>query len=113
MIYQAAAALTFSVLILLIAFLILQHLLGNSVYASSSSSPQITESSLAISYDQEENVITIACQSANLSDIHTIIGYQNVLLKEDDVDADTISGNFDGESDTVWQLNAGCAISII
>jgi len=111
MIYQAAAALTFSVLILLIAFLILQHLLGNSVYASSSSSPQITESSLAISYDQEENVITIACQSANLSDIHTIIGYQNVLLKEDDVDADTISGNFDGESDTVWQLNAGITVA--
>jgi parallel beta-helix repeat protein len=113
MIYQAAAALTFSVLILLIAFLILQHLLGNSVYASSSSSPQITESSLAscISYDQEENVITIACQSANLSDIHTIIGNQNVLLKEDDVDADTISGNFDGESDTVWQLNAGITVA--
>jgi parallel beta-helix repeat protein len=34
-----------------------------------------------------------------------------VLLKEDDVDADTISGNFDGESDTVWQLNAGITVA--
>jgi poly(beta-D-mannuronate) C5 epimerase len=117
MIYQAAAAaVTFSVLILLITFLILQPLLGNSVYASSSSSsPQIAESSLAscISYDPEENVITITCQAANLSDIYSIIGDQSVLLKEDDVDVDVgaISRNFDGDSDTVWQLNAGITVA--
>jgi len=113
MIYQADAALTFSVLILLITFLILQPLLGNSVYASSSSSPQIAESSLAscVSYDPEESMITITCQSANLSDIYTVIGDQNVLLKEDNVDVDTISGNFDGDNDTVWQLNAGITVA--
>src|SRR5918996_6562399 len=114
MLYQAAIP-TFSVLMVLSAFLFLQLLLGNSVYASSSLSPQMTESSLAscISYDPEENMITITCQSSNLSNIHSILGDQNVLLKEDyvDVDVDTISRNIDGDSGNVWQLNAGIAVA--
>ncbi|MGH9978426.1 MAG: right-handed parallel beta-helix repeat-containing protein, partial [Nitrososphaeraceae archaeon] len=84
-------------------------------YAFSSLSPQIMESSLAscISYDPEESMITITCQSANLFDIHSILGDQNVLLKEDgvDVDVNTISGNIDGDSGNVWQLNAGIAVA--
>jgi poly(beta-D-mannuronate) C5 epimerase len=109
MIYQSPP---FSLLIVLVTFLFLQHLLGSSVYASSSSSPQITESLLAscISYNPEDNVITIACQTANLSDIHAFVGDQNVLLKEDD-DVDVISGNIEGESDNVWQLNAGITVA--
>jgi hypothetical protein len=48
---------------------------------SSSSSPQITESSLAscISYDAVDNMITITCSSANLFDIHNILGDQNTI----------------------------------
>ncbi|MPZ06088.1 MAG: hypothetical protein GEU26_06660 [Nitrososphaeraceae archaeon] len=116
MIYQAAPAPTFSVLILLTTFLISQPLLGNSVYASSSLPSQIAESSSptsCISYNLEENMIIITCQSANLSDIHNILGDQNVLLKEDNVDVnvDTISGNIDGVGDNVWQLNAGITIA--
>jgi len=114
MIYLVAATPTFSVLLLLPTFLILQPFLGDSVYASSSLTPQIAESSSlasCISYDSEENLITITCQSANLSDIYTIIGDQNVLLKEDDIDVNTITGNFDGDSNTVWQLNAGITVA--
>jgi hypothetical protein len=112
MLYQAAIP-TFSVLMVLSAFLFLQLLLGNSVYASSSLSPQMTESSLAscISYDPEENMITITCQSSNLSNIHNILGDQNVLSKEDDVNVDTISDTTDRDSDTVWQLNAGITVA--
>jgi hypothetical protein len=64
------------------------------------------ESSLAscIRYDPEENIITITCKSANLSDIHGILGDKNVLLKND-VDVDTISGTINGDSNSVWQLN--------
>jgi hypothetical protein len=67
----------------------------------------MTESSLAscIRYDPEENMLTITCKSANLSDIHGILGDQNALLKEDDVDVDTISGTINGDSNSVWQLN--------
>jgi mannuronan 5-epimerase len=114
MIYQVAATPTFSVLLLLPTFLILQPFLGDSVYASSSLTPQIAESSSlasCISYDSEENLITITCQSANLSDIYTTIGDQNVLLKEDGIDVNTITGNFDGDSNTVWQLNAGITVA--
>ena len=115
MLYQADAVLTFSILIAVTMFLFIQLLSGGSFYAFSSLSPQITESSLTscISYDPEENMITITCQSANLSDIHSILGDQNVLLKEDyvDVDVDTISRNIDGDSGNVWQLNAGIAVA--
>jgi poly(beta-D-mannuronate) C5 epimerase len=110
MIYQSPP---FSLLMVLVTLLFLQHLLGSSVYASSSSS-QTTESSLAscISYNPEDNVITIACRTANLSDIHTIVEDQNVLLKEDDdVDVEFISGNIKGDSDNVWQLNAGITVA--
>src|SRR5918996_2748739 len=107
MLYQAAAVSTFSVLVLLTMFLFLQFL---SV-GSSSLTPQTTDSSLAscISYDPEDNMITITCQSANLSDIHNILEDRNVLSKEDDVD--TISDTTDGDSDTVWQLNAGITVA--
>src|SRR5919106_1100181 len=107
MLYQAAAVSTFSVLVLLTMFLFLQFL---SV-GSSSLTPQTTDSSLAscISYDPEDNRITITCQSANLSDIHNILEDRNVLSKEDDVD--TISDTTDGDSDTVWQLNAGITVA--
>ena len=111
MIYRAIAASTYSILLVLITFLFVQLLLGGSVYASSSSSSRIAETSLAscISYDPEENAITITCQSTNLSDIHSILGDQNVLLKEADVD--DISGSIDGDRDNVWELNAGLTIS--
>ena len=107
MLYQAAAVSTFSVLVLLTMFLFLQFL---SV-GSSSLTPQTTDSSLAscISYDPEDNMITITCQSANLSDIHNILEDRNVLSKEDDVD--TISDTTDGDSDIVWQLNAGITVA--
>src|SRR5918996_2422146 len=107
MLYQAAAVSTFSVLVLLTMFLFLQFL---SV-GSSSLTPQTTDSSLAscISYDPEDNRITITCQSANLSDIHNILEDRNVLSKEDDVD--TISDTTDGDSDIVWQLNAGITVA--
>jgi mannuronan 5-epimerase len=116
MLYEADAVVpTFSILIALTMFLFFQLLKGDSFYAFSSLSPQITELSLAscISYDPEENMITITCQSANLSDIHSILGDQNVLLKENDVDVDvdTISRNIDGDSGNVWQLNAGIAVA--
>ena len=114
MICQVAATPTFSVLLLLPTFLILQPFLGDSVYASSSQTPQIAESSSlasCISYDSEENLITITCQSANLSDIYTTIGDQNVLLKEDGIDVNTITGNFDRDNNTIWQLNAGITVA--
>jgi len=112
MIFQVSAVSTLSVLIVLGMFL-LQLLLGNSVYSSPSPSPQIAESSLAscINYDPEDSVITITCQSANLSDIHGILADQNVLLNENDVDLDVISGNINGDSGNVWQLNAGITIA--
>lgn len=105
MLYQATAIPTFSLLIVL-TMCLLELLLGNSVYASSSSLQSIAESSPAscISYDAVDNMITITCQSANLPDIYTIIGDQNVLSKEEDDDVD-------GDSDNVWQLNAGVTIS--
>ena len=111
MLYQAAAVSTFSVLVLLTMFLFLQFLSVGSFYVSSSLTPQTTDSSLAscISYDPEDNMITITCQSANLSDIHNILEDRNVLSKEDDVD--TISDTTDGDSDTVWQLNAGITVA--
>jgi hypothetical protein len=56
-------------------------------------------------------VITITCQSVNLSDIHNILADQNVLLKENVVDVDIISRNIDGVGDNVWQLNAGITIA--
>lgn len=113
MICQVAATPTFSVLLLLPTFLILQPFLGDSVYASSSQTPQIAESSQArcISYDSEENLITITCQSANLSDIYTTIGDQNVLLKGDGIDVNAITGNFDRDRNAVWQLNAGITVA--
>ena len=113
MIYQAAAASIFSVLIVLTTFFFIQFLLEDSIYASPSSAPQIAESSLAscISYDPEDNVITITCQSVNLSDIHNILADQNVLLKENVVDVDNISRNINGVGDNVWQLNAGITIA--
>jgi len=114
MIYKVAATPRFSVLLLLSTFLSLQPFLGDSAYASSSLTPQIAESSSlasCISYDPEENLITITCQSANLSDIYTIIGDQNVLLKEDGIDVNTITGNFERDSNTVWQLNAGITVA--
>ncbi|MPZ07798.1 MAG: hypothetical protein GEU26_15530, partial [Nitrososphaeraceae archaeon] len=114
MTYQAPAAFTYSVLILLAMFLILQPILGNSAYASTSPSTQIPESymSSCIIYDPEENAIIITCQSASLSDIYAIVGDQNVLLKEDDhVGVDFISGNIEGDSDNVWQLNAGITVA--
>ncbi|MGH9952155.1 MAG: hypothetical protein ACRD5J_11040, partial [Nitrososphaeraceae archaeon] len=106
MLYEADAVPTFSILIALTMFLFIQLLSGGSFYAFSSLSPQITELSLAscISYDPEESMITITCQSANLSDIHSILGDQNVLLKEDDIDVNE-------DSDNVWQLNAGIAVA--
>ena len=113
MTYQALRALTYSVLILLTMFLILQTILGNSAYASTSLSSQIPESHMSscIIYDPEEDMIIITCQSANLSDIYAIIRDQNVLLKESDLDADIISGSFDGNNDNVWQLNAGIIVA--
>jgi mannuronan 5-epimerase len=113
MIYQVVATPKFSVLILLMMFLILQPILGTSVYASTSLSSQIAESSQArcINYDPEENVIRITCQSANLSDIHAIVGDQNVLLKESEIDVDNISGNFDVANDSAWLLNAGITVA--
>src|ERR671918_3138870 len=116
MLYQADAVVpTFSILIAVTMFLFIQLLSGGSFYAFSSLSPQITESSLTscISYDPEENMITITCQSANLSDIHSILGDQNVLFMENDVDVDvdTISRNIDGDSGNVWQLNAGITVA--
>jgi mannuronan 5-epimerase len=112
MIYQAAPASTLSVLIVLTTYLFIQLLLWSSVYASSSA-PQIAESPLAscISYDPEDNVITITCQSANLSDIHSILADQNVLLNENDVDLDVISRDINGDSGNVWQLNAGITVA--
>src|ERR671910_3387467 len=114
MLYQADTVPTFSILIAVTMLLFFQLLSGGSFYAFSSLSPQITELSLAscISYDPE-NIITITCQSANLSDIHSMLGDQNVLLKEDDVDVDvdTISRNIDGDSGNVWQLNAGITVA--
>jgi poly(beta-D-mannuronate) C5 epimerase len=106
MLYQADTVPTFSILIAVTMFLFFQLLSGGSFYAFSSLSPQLTELSLAscISYDPEENMITITCQSANLSDIHSILGDQNVLLKEDDIDVNE-------DSDNVWQLNAGITVS--
>ena len=101
---------TLSIVVTLTLFLS-QLSLGSSVHASSSSSPQIVESSSSscISYDSEENLITITCQSANLSDIHNILGELNVLLKEDDVDV--ISGDTYEDSNTIWELNAGITIA--
>jgi len=108
---QAAVVSIFSVPMLITMLFFLQFLSGVSLYASSSLSPQIAESPLAscISYDAEENVITITCQSTNLSDIHNILGDQHVLLKEDDVD--TVTGTAGGDRNTVWQLNAGISIA--
>jgi poly(beta-D-mannuronate) C5 epimerase len=106
MLYQADTVSKFSILIAVTMFLFFQLLSGGSFYAFSSLSPQLTELSLTscIIYDPEENMITITCQSANLSDIHSILGNQNVLLKEDDIDEVE-------DSDNVWQLNAGITVS--
>jgi poly(beta-D-mannuronate) C5 epimerase len=109
MLYQSPPVYIISVPILFTILLILQGLSGGSLYASSSSStlqPQTMGSSLAscISYDPEENMITSTCRSANLTDIYTVIVDQNVLSNEGDDDVH-------GDSDNVWQLNAGVAIS--
>ena len=113
MIYQAASASMILVLIMLTTFVFILFLLEGSIYASPSSAPQIAESSLAscVSYDPEDNMITITCQSVNLSDIHNILADQNVLSNENVVDIDIISGNINEVGDNVWLLNAGITVA--
>jgi hypothetical protein len=65
---KATSTPTTSVLIVLTMFLLSQSLLVGSVYSSSSASIQESSSpSSCISYNPEDNMITITCQSANLT----------------------------------------------
>jgi poly(beta-D-mannuronate) C5 epimerase len=73
----------------------LMLLLMSVVYPSSST--EVTElSSTCVTYDTDENVITITCNQANLTDIDNEIRDPDILHKE----------SIDG----VWLLNAGMVI---
>jgi poly(beta-D-mannuronate) C5 epimerase len=70
-------------------------LLMSAVYPSSST--EVTElSSTCITYDADENSITITCNQANLTDIDNEIRNPNILHKE--------------STDGIWLLNAAMVI---
>jgi mannuronan 5-epimerase len=73
----------------------LMLLLMSAVYPSSST--EVTElSSTCITYDADENSITITCNQANLTDIDNEIRNPNILHKE--------------STDGIWLLNAAMVI---
>jgi poly(beta-D-mannuronate) C5 epimerase len=67
-----------------------------STVSFSSSTENSDVSSPCITYDTDENVITITCNQANLSDIDNEIMNPNILHKE--------------STDGIWLLNAGMLI---
>jgi mannuronan 5-epimerase len=77
---------------------------GSWTYGTSSSSLQSTQfvpsTASCITFDSEENVITISCRFANLTDIYNHLKDLNVLYKDE-------GGNADG----IWLLDAGITVT--
>jgi mannuronan 5-epimerase len=69
-----------------------------------------TDSAACISYDLTDNIITITCSSASLTDIDSQIKDANVIHKEDNTAATTAAGG-DHNGGAVWLLNAGIIVA--
>jgi parallel beta-helix repeat protein len=85
------------------AMVVLMLLPISVVSYSSSSSTQVSEPPTAcITYDSTENIITITCKSANLTDIDNQLKDPNILHKETTTD--------NGQNKVIWLLNAGMVV---
>jgi poly(beta-D-mannuronate) C5 epimerase len=86
----------------------LLYLSGSWTYGTSSSSSSsslqstqfVPSTASCITFDSEENVITISCRSANPTDIYNQLKDLNVLYKDE-------GGNADG----IWLLDAGITVT--
>jgi len=84
----------------------LLYLSGSWTYGTSSSSSSLQSTQFVpstascITFDSEENVITISCRSANPTDIYNQLKDLNVLYKDE-------GGNADG----IWLLDAGITVT--
>jgi mannuronan 5-epimerase len=70
-----------------------------------------TNSAACISYDSTDNIITLSCGSASLTDIDNQIKDANVIHKEENTVATTAVDSDDHNVGAVWLLNAGIVVT--
>jgi mannuronan 5-epimerase len=85
-------------------------------YASYAQQPQNAATNLAscISYDSTDNIITISCGSASLTDIYNQVKDPSVIHREENTAAITTTSANGGDNHReggVWLLNAGIVVT--
>jgi mannuronan 5-epimerase len=82
-------------------------------YAQQQPQNAATNSPSCISYDSTDNIITVSCSSASLTDIYNQVKDANVIHKEENpgVTATTTANGGDNHRGGVWLLNAGIVVT--